>query len=468
LSIGIDQWVETADSRRIGPSGWWGRGSRRWQSLPPWGRMAILLALAVLVPLFASDFIVRVGVNALLLALLAVGLNVSVGWAGLLDLGFIAFYGFGAYAFALLSSDQIGVHLPTLLAVPLVVVATGLLGVLLGLPSRRLSGDYLAIVTLFFSQIFLELTLNFDRLGIDLTGGPNGIAGLTPFHLFSRHFSSPTSYFYLFLLVLTIVVTCLYFLERSRTGRAWRAVHDDALAAEIMTVPVNRLKLMAFASGAAVAGLAGSLFASFQLGVYPLNFQVQFLIVVYAALILGGSGSLSGAVLGGVVVAVLLDLLRDPSQASAAFYGVIAVTLIAKIRPWRRLGAIVGATVALGLIVHVVAIAFWPGAFEGQVESTGLLASVLDSWIVVPTDATTPGNWAYCTLIACLLVVPVLRGWRRDALIVPTLYLAAFVWETRLVDEPSITRQLLLGALLVVMMLARPQGLIGTPRVERV
>ena len=100
-----------------------------------------------------------------------------------------------------------------------------------------------------------------------------------------------------------------------------------------MTVPINRLKLMAFASGAAIAGLAGSMFASFQLGVYPLNFQVQFLIVVYAALILGGSGSLSGAVLGGVVVAVMLDLLRDPGQASAAFYGVIAVTLIAKITP---------------------------------------------------------------------------------------------------------------------------------------
>jgi branched-chain amino acid transport system permease protein len=468
VSIGVDQWVETADARRLGPSGWWGRGSHSWRSLPPWGRMASVVALAALVPLFASDFIVRVGVNALLLALLAVGLNISVGWAGLLDLGFIAFYGFGAYAFALLSSDQIGVDLPTLIAVPLVVLATGVLGVLLGLPSWRLSGDYLAIVTLFFSQIFLELALNFDRLGIDLTGGPNGISGVTPFHLLGRSLSSPTSYFYVFLIVLTVVVTALFFLERSRTGRAWRAVHDDALAAEIMTVPVNRVKLMAFAGGAAVAGLAGSLFASFQLGVYPLNFQVQFLIVVYAALILGGSGSLSGAVLGGVVVAVLLDLLRDPGQASAAFYGVIAITLIAKIRPWKRLGAIVGATVLLGFAVHTVATTLWPSTFAGEVESTGRQASFLDSWIVVPTESVTPGNWAYCALIACLLALPLLRCWRRDALVVPTLYLAAFVWETRLVGEPSITRQLLLGALLVVMMLARPQGLIGKARVERV
>ena len=141
-------------------------------------RLGLLLALAALVPLVvSSDFLVRIGVNGLLLALLAVGLNVSVGWAGLLDLGFVAFYGFGAYTFALLSSDQLGIHLPTLLAVPIVILTVGLLGLLLGLPSWRLSGDYLAIVTLFFSQIFLELALNVDRLGVDLTGGPNGISG---------------------------------------------------------------------------------------------------------------------------------------------------------------------------------------------------------------------------------------------------------------------------------------------------
>jgi ABC-type branched-subunit amino acid transport system permease subunit len=202
--------------------------------------------------------------------------------------------------------------------------------------------------------------------------------------------------------------------------------------------------------------------------VYPLNFQVQFLIVVYAALILGGSGSLSGAVLGGVVVAVMLDLLRDPGQASAAFYGVIAVTLIAKIRPWKRLGAIVGSAVVLGFVVNAIATSLWPGAFQGEVESTGPLASFLDSWIVVPTDPVTPGNWGYCALLACVLALPLVHGWKRDALVVPTLYLAAFVWETRLVGEPSITRQLLLGALLVVMMLARPQGLIGRARMERV
>ena len=469
MSIGVDQWVETAASRTEGPGGWKGRGVRRWRSLPPYVRLAILVGIAAVVPVVVgSDFLVRVGVNALLLALLAVGLNVSVGWAGLLDLGFVAFYGFGAYTFALLSSDQIGVHLPTLLAVPIVIVATGLLGLVLGLPSGRLSGDYLAIVTLFFSQIFLELTLNVDRLGLNLTGGPNGIAGVDPFTVFGFEFSSPTSYFYLLLFLLAVIVAVLFLIDSSRTGRAWRAVRDDPVAAEIMTVPIKRLKLMAFATGAAVAGLAGSLFASFQLGVYPLNFQVQFLIVIYAALILGGTGSLSGAVAGGIVVTLILDVLRDPNQATIAFYGVIAITLIAKVRPWVKLAAIVTATAALGFAIHLVVSSISPDAVAGQVESTGALASAVESWVVLPSNPEKIGNWAFCALIVGVLVLIRLRGRARTIMLVPMLYLAAFVWENRLVDEPSITRQLLLGALLVVMMISRPQGLLGTPRVEQV
>ena len=469
MSIGVDKWAETAASRTEGPGGWGGRGARQWNALPPYVRLAIAVGIGAMVPvLVGSDFLVRVGVNALLLALLAVGLNVSVGWAGLLDLGFVAFYGFGAYTFALLSSDQIGVHLPTLVAVPIVIVATGLLGLVLGLPSGRLSGDYLAIVTLFFSQIFLELALNVDRLGIDLTGGPNGISGVDPFTVFGFEFSSPTSYFYLLLVLLALIVAILFLIDGSRTGRAWRAVRDDPVAAEIMTVPIKRLKLMAFATGAAVAGLAGSLFASFQLGVYPLNFQVQFLIVIYAALILGGTGSLSGAIAGGIVVTLVLDVLRDPNQASIAFYGVIAITLIAKVRPWKKLAAIVIATGLLGFAIHAVASAIDPSWVDGEVQSTGTLASVIESWVVLPSDPETIGNWAFCALVVGVLVLVRLKGRARTIMLVPMLYLAAFVWENRLVAEPSITRQLLLGSLLIVMMISRPQGLLGKPRVERV
>jgi len=453
VSIGSDRWVETAESRIEATRGWWGRGKRRWGALPPL--------------LVSSDFLVRIGVNGLLLALLAVGLNVSVGWAGLLDLGFVAFYGFGAYTFALLSSDQLGVHLPTLLAVPIVILAVGLLGLFLGLPSWRLSGDYLAIVTLFFSQIFLELALNFDRLGVDLTGGPNGISGVDPFSVFGFEFSTPTSYFYLLLALIALIVTMLYLVDRTRTGRAWRALRDDPLAAEIMTVPIRRLKLMAFATGAAVAGLAGSLFASFQLGVYPLNFQIQFLIVIYAALILGGSGSLAGAVAGGVVVTLVLDLLRDPDQASAAFYGLIAVTLIAKVRPWKTLAFVAAATIALGFVIHVVVGAISADAVAGDVQATGAFGAALESWLVLPEDPTAIGNWAFCALVLGIVALTRVSPTTRTILLVPLLYLAAFVWENRLVAEPSITRQLLLGVLLIVMMISRPHGLLGTPRVER-
>jgi ABC-type branched-subunit amino acid transport system permease subunit len=362
------------------------------------------------------------------------------------------------------------------LAVPAVVVATALLGVVLSLPSRRLIGDYLAIVTLFFGQIFLELTLNLDRIkvpgtgddGLNITGGPNGIAGVIPIKVFGFEFDSPTSYFYLLLGLVVVVGALLALLNQSRTGRAWRAIREDAIAAEMMKVPIKRLKMMAFAAGAAVAGLAGSVFASFQLGVFPQNFQVQFLIVIYAALILGGAGSVGGAVAGAVVVTVVLDLLRDPNQASIAFYGIIAVTLIAKLRPWKLLIGVVAATVGFGYAVHAIVGAIWPDAVAGSTESTGVLGSFIDSWVILPDNPQTVGNWAFCALIAGVIVLTQMKGRARIVLLIPVLYLAAFVWETRLVAEPSITRQLLLGALLVVMMIARPQGLLGQPRVERV
>jgi branched-chain amino acid transport system permease protein len=476
MAIGVDQWVESADSRIEGPSGWRGEVLRRWLALPAWLRIGLFVAIAAIIPqVAASDFIVRVGINALLLALLAVGLNVSVGWAGLLDLGYVAFYGFGAYGFALLSSDQLGVHLPALLAVPAVVVATAVLGVILSLPSRRLIGDYLAIVTLFFGQIFLELTLNLDRLkfpgtdGLDITGGPNGIAGVIPINVFGYEFSSPMSYFYLLLALVVVVGVLLALLDRSRTGRAWRAVREDAIAAEMMTVPIKYLKMMAFATGAAVAGLAGSVFASFQLGVFPQNFQVQFLIVIYAALILGGAGSVGGAVAGAVVVTVVLDLLRDPNQASIAFYGVILITLIAKLRPWKLLVGVIAATVGFGYAFHAIVAALWPSADAGSTQSTGVVGSFIDSWVLLPSNAEKVGNWAFCALIVGVILLTQIRGRvARIGLLIPVLYLAAFVWETRLVAEPSITRQLLLGSLLIVMMIARPEGLLGEPRVERV
>ncbi len=464
--IGVDEWVERSEERTERLPGPVGAVARRLERVPWWPRLAVVAALAAAFPVFtSSDYALRVGINTLLLAILALGLNVVVGWAGLLDLGYIAFYGFGAYGFALLSSDQLGdgIHLPSYLAVLAVVVAAAGVGLLLGLPSWRLLGDYLAIVTLFFGQVFVEAVTN---VAPSVTGGPNGVVGIDPISILGHELLTTRSYYYLLLVLCAVAMAALHLLDTSRTGRAWRAVREDPLAAELMTIPVNKVKLMAFAVGAAVAALAGSIFAAFQAGVYPTDFDTPFLILIYAALILGGSGSLAGAVLGAVVLSVTLELLRNPDQAGVIFYALILITLIAKVRPWRALGAVLAGLVAFGFALHAIVGAISASAVGGDPASGGFVGDALQSWVVVPENAQRAGNWGFVILVAALVLLTQLRGRARLVALVPTVYLAAFVWEARLVQEPSITRQILLGAILIVMMNARPQGLLGTSRIE--
>src|ERR671910_3079655 len=340
--VGVDEWAARVEERRESRAGVIGRGLAAWDGVAPVWRLVVFAAVVASVPFLTdSDFIIRVGVNTLLLAMLALGLNIVVGWAGLLDLGYIAFYGFGAYTYALLASDQIDVHLPSWLAIVCVVVACALLGFLLGLPSRRLIGDYLAIVTLFFGQVFVELVVNLDRVTppgadspLDITGGPNGIPGVDPIVLLGFEFLTPTDYFYLSLGVLVILIAGLYLIDNSRTGRAWRAIREDPLAAGLMTMPVKRLKLLAFVCGAAVAGLAGTIFAALQIGVFPRNFETPFLILIYAAVILGGAGSIKGMLTGAAIVGISFELLRRPDDASWIFYGGVLLALVVIVRPW--------------------------------------------------------------------------------------------------------------------------------------
>jgi branched-chain amino acid transport system permease protein len=467
-SIGADEWVARSTARREYAPGWRGDAQRRLERLGWWPRLAIAALAGAAVPLLTTnDFQLQVGINALLLALLAVGLNVAVGWAGLLDLGYIAFYGFGAYGFALLSSGQLssaGVHLSAELSIPIVMVLAAVLGLLVGLPSRRLLGDYLAIVTLFFGEAFVEFTNN---VAPSKLGGPNGIFGLDPIHGFGSQITTNKGYFYLLLILLVATMAVLHLLDTSRTGRAWRAVREDPLAAGLMTIPVNRVKLMAFSFGAVVAALAGAIFAAQQTSVFPTDFDTPFLILIYAGLILGGAGSMAGAVLGGLVVSVTLDgFLRSPTEAGYIFYGLILLTLIVKLRPWRRFALVVGATVALGFAAHAIVEAISASAVAGGPQSSGWIASALRDWVIVPKNPTTAGNIGFVVLIGLLIALVQLRGRTRTLLLVPTLYLAACVWEGRLVAEPSITRQILIGAILIVMMNARPQGLLGSRRVE--
>jgi ABC-type branched-subunit amino acid transport system permease subunit len=467
-SIGVDEWVARQAERREYAEGWRGDLQRRFERVGWWRRLALAAVIGAIIPqLGLNDFQLQVGINALLLALLALGLNVAVGWAGLLDLGYIAFYGFGAYGFALLSSNQLstaGIHLPAYASIPIVMVAAAILGLLVGLPSRRLIGDYLAIVTLFFGEAFVEFTNN---VAPSKLGGPNGIFGLDPIKGFGAQITSNKGYFYLLLILLVVSIIVLRLLDTSRTGRAWRAVREDPLAASLMTVPVNRVKLMAFSFGAMVAALAGTVFASQQTSVFPTDFDTPFLILIYAGLILGGAGSIGGAVLGGLVVTITLDgFLRSPTQAGYIFYGVILLTLIVKLRPWPKLAAVLAATVAFGELAHAIVQAISSSAVAGGPQSSGWIADALHGWVIVPSNATRFGNIGFVALVCLLIALVQLRGRPRLALLVPTLYLAACVWEARLVAQPSITRQILLAAILIVIMNARPQGLLGSRRVE--
>jgi ABC-type branched-subunit amino acid transport system permease subunit len=344
-----------------------------------------------------------------------------------------------------------------------------LLGLVVGFPSRRLIGDYLAIVTLFFGQAFVEFTNN---VAPSKLGGPNGIFGLDPIKAFGVQFLTNRQYFWLVLGLLVATLAVLHLLDTSRTGRAWRAVREDPLAASLMTIPVNRVKLMAFAFGAMVAAMAGSLYAAQQTSVFPTNFDTSYLILIYAGLILGGAGSLAGGVLGAIVVESIYDgFLRSPNWAGGIFYLLILVTLVAKLRPWRRLGGVLAATIALGFAAHAIVKAISASAVAGGPQSGGFIADALRDWVIVPLNShhtipAGPGNIGFVLLVCLLIALVQVRGRWRTVLIVPSLYLAACVWEARLVGQPSITRLILIGAILIVMMNARPQGLLGSRRVE--
>ena len=465
--VGADEWVaRQADRREYLPS-WLGDAQRATERLGWWPRLALAGLAGLALPLLGlGGFQLQVGIDALVIALLAVGLNIVVGWAGLLDLGFIAFFGFGAYGFALLSSDQIGggIHLQAWLSLPIVMIAAALLGLGVGLPSRRLIGDYLAIVTLFFGEAFVEFTNN---VAPSKLGGANGITSIDPIRAFGVQLTTNASYYYLLVIVLVVTMAVLRLLDTSRTGRAWRAVREDPLAAAAMTIPVNRVKLLAFACGAMVAALAGTIYAAQQASVFPTDFDTPILILIYAGLILGGAGSIAGAATGALVVMVIYDgLLRSPAEAGYLFYGLVLLTLLARLRPWRRLAVVLGATIAFGFAAHAIAQAVSASAVASGPQSGGWIASALRYWVIVPANPQVPGNYGFVLLI-CLLValVQVSARW-RTILLVPVIYLASFVWETRLVVEPSITRQLMIGAILIVMMNARPQGLFGQRRVE--
>jgi len=324
-----------------------------------------LLAAAVLLfPLLAAPFgnaWVRIADVALLYIMLALGLNVVVGFAGLLDLGYVAFFAIGAYLAGLLSSPQLaatigslqidfpvagawvtewvgpviasqGVHLSVWLIIPLAALVAGLAGALLGAPTLKLRGDYLAIVTLGFGEI-IRIFMNNLNGPINITNGPQGINLIDPVRiggvslageagvvqLGSLSIPSVNAYYYLFLILAVGTIIFSYRLQHSRLGRAWIAIREDEIAAKAMGINVRNMKLLAFAMGASFGGIAGAMFGAFQGFISPESFSLTDSIAILAMVVLGGIGHIPGVVLGAVLLAALPELLRhtvEPIQMS--------------------------------------------------------------------------------------------------------------------------------------------------------
>ncbi len=263
---------------------------------------------------------VRVLDFALLYIMLALGLNIVVGFAGLLDLGYIAFYAIGAYLYALLASPHFGLHWPAWAILPLGAAVAGLFGVLLGAPTLRLRGDYLAIVTLGFGEI-IRIFLNNLNSPVNITNGPKGIARIDPISIAGQSLARPLEIFgcsipgiyltyYLFVVLALAIIFVTLRLEDSRIGRAWVAIREDEIAAKACGINTRNIKLLAFAMGASFGGVAGGLFAGFQEFVSPESFSLMESVMVLCMVVIGGMGHIPGVILGGLLLAVLPEALR--------------------------------------------------------------------------------------------------------------------------------------------------------------
>lgn len=297
----------------------------------------LLAAVALLVlPLLLQsqgNAWVRIADIALLYVLLALGLNIVVGYAGLLDLGYVAFFAIGAYLYALLSSPHLseafpafkamfpnGLHSSLLLVIPAALGLAALFGALLGAPTLKLRGDYLAIVTLGFGEIIRVFLNNLDY-PINITNGPKGITAIDPIHFWGLNLgkalkigdytiSSVTLYYYLFLALVLCTIVISHRLQISRIGRAWMAIREDEIAAKAMGINTRNMKLLAFGMGASFGGVSGSMFAAFQGFVSPESFALSESVMIVAMVVLGGIGHLPGVILGAVLLSALPEVLR--------------------------------------------------------------------------------------------------------------------------------------------------------------
>jgi branched-chain amino acid transport system permease protein len=295
--------------------------------------LAVVLAILPLVVGLAGNAWVRMLDFALLYVMLALGLNIVVGYAGLLDLGYVAFYAVGAYMYALLSSPHLaenfewiaqmfpdGLHTPLWAVLPLGAGLAATFGALLGAPTLRLRGDYLAIVTLGFGEI-IRIFLNNLNAPLNITNGPQGISNIDPVRVAGVDLSktlqiggfelqSVQLYYYLFLVLAVAVIVVSIRLQNSRIGRAWLAIREDEIAAKAMGINTRNVKLLAYAMGASFGGVSGAMFASFQGFVSPESFILMESIVIVSMVVLGGMGHVPGVILGAVILYAIPEVLR--------------------------------------------------------------------------------------------------------------------------------------------------------------
>lgn len=352
---------------------------RTWTNLPVLVQLGIILILIVLVPVITKFFESLTGFGlltqinrALIYVVLALGLNIVVGFAGLLDLGYAAFFAIGAYAFGVLTWQTLNINASFFIAIWLCAIVAALFGMLVGTPTLRLRGDYLAIVTLAFGEIIPTLVRNLDDItikigdltiidGFNLTNGPLGMnpLGKPNFGLFEQLLNlepgrlavtvNPNFWYFIIVILVILVLFASRRLEDSRLGRAWKAIREDETAAEFMGINVVRVKLLAFAMGAAFSGLAGAVFASMLGAIFPDLFRFQVSIFLLIIVILSGVGSVWGVLLGGLLISTfdgvfLAQVLpavfpnSDVQSLRWVFFG-IGLLLIMLFRPQGLFGA---------------------------------------------------------------------------------------------------------------------------------
>ncbi|EXI75243.1 MAG TPA: ABC transporter ATP-binding protein [Candidatus Accumulibacter sp.] len=338
-----------------------GRFGRSPRGMQHWLGFLLLLAVLLAIPFVAAlggQAWVRIANFAILYVFLALGLNIVVGYAGLLDLGYVAFYAVGAYCYALLASPHFGIHLPFWVILPFGAAVACLFGVLLGAPTLKLRGDYLAIVTLGFGEI-IRIFMNNLNAPINVTNGAQGITLIDPIRIgdfsfaktstiFGVTLSGPQKYYFLLVALAALVIVVNIRLQNSRIGRAWQAIREDEVAAKACGINTRNIKLLAFAMGASFGGIAGGVFAAMQGFVSPESFSLMESITILAMVVLGGMGHIPGVILGAILLTGLPEALRygieplqkavfgrmiiDPESLRMLVFG-LALVLVMRFRP---------------------------------------------------------------------------------------------------------------------------------------